>query len=393
MKMQHFLSLCQKGNLSKAKKYSHSNTFKMRHLWFRKEIFDTFLIVCQNGHLDTMEWMICTFNIFEQLSSEEKGNALSISAEYGHLNVVKWLCKHLAFNKSYKKLAFRKALIGEHLNVVEWLLEDCNITYEDVKHTISFAITSLCENQRCCSLEWLSDHFKSIDVIPDTVCKFGTVVTVNWMLQFFDNAIMQTKKHLLIGICVEYDKLPTLKILATHFNLTAMDMQFSDNLAFRQCCKYKNLEILKWLVDTFQLTPNDAKSKQNYALRYCCKKGYLEIAQYLVERFNLTIEDIRSKNKKILVNLCHYRYCYPVLCLQVPKWIFHEFRITEKDWDPQMLIMCCKTKNVNILNLLLKEFPDLQYPEQYDSYIQELKDKLYNDGDEFDIMVKPAVDE
>ena len=124
----------------------------------------SFLLSCDNGHLDVMKWLTDTFSITREDAIKDKNLAFRWAAESGHLHVLKWLKKTFSLTKedilSEYNCAFRRAAENGHLHVLQWLTEEFSLTSKDISRIQNYAYAYAKKNEHHNVCNWLLSTFE-----------------------------------------------------------------------------------------------------------------------------------------------------------------------------------------------------------------------------------------
>ena len=206
------------------------------------EIMDMFVNNCMNCHLDMAKWLYSTFNI--TLENVKKECIFRLSCEFGHIEVIQWLCDIAHITPKEAKMNNNQAFIlsceNGHLNVSQWLYNTFHITREEATIHDNLAFRSSCVNGHLMVAQWLCENF-----------------------------------------CI-----------------TPTEAKANNNEAFKLSCINGHLSVARWLHDIFHITSDEAKMSNNEAFISSCGEGHLEIAQWLHDTFHMTSEDAKMDDNR-----------------------------------------------------------------------------------------------
>lgn len=129
--------------------------------------FNTFNLAAQFGSLDVMAWIAQTYvyditDVENQLLDE----AFSTACEYGHKHVIDWMLKTFeSIDKEYTYLivytdALAMTAENGHLDILKWLCDRYPIDRTDLLYTASNSFICAVSTHRLDVLKWMKDKFE-----------------------------------------------------------------------------------------------------------------------------------------------------------------------------------------------------------------------------------------
>lgn len=179
-------------------------------------------------------------------------HTLFFACKSGFFSLVKYLVNCNPLLLSDKHNLFECACICGHLEIAQWLLNDCGIGCSRTeKYDITFV--DVCAGGQLNVAKWLLEIRPEIDIHYEEdgafsyACEYGHLDVVKWL----------------------WDMCPDI------------DIRDADEYCFKCACRNGHLEIAKFLLE---VCPDiDVCNEDNVAFTDACEYGHLEVAKWLLE--------------------------------------------------------------------------------------------------------------
>jgi len=124
----------------------------------------------------------------------------------------------------------------------------------------------------------------------------GHLEVCRWLTETFQLTVEDARSHITYALKLAARKghLAVCRLLAETFQLTAEDARAHNNVAFRWAAENGHLTVCRWLTETFQLTAEDARADDNFAFQFAATNCHWDVCRWLVKTFQLTAQDARG---------------------------------------------------------------------------------------------------
>ena len=294
-------------------------------------IDDALNLSAENGHLDIVKYLVeeCGADIYAD-------NALKNSAYNGNLDIVKYLRKYVSNVNDALSLSAE----NDHLEIVKYLVEN-----GADKHAVGNALKISAENGYLDIVKYLVDQ--GINNISDALrisAENDNLEIVKYLVE--DCGVDKHVAGDALKISAQEGNLEIVKYLIE----TGIDVHTTSD-ALRISAEYGHLKIVKYLIEECGV---DVHTEDDDALKISAENGYLDIVKYLVDQG----ADIHAGNDYALESSAYYGH------LDIVKYLKSQIKgklkktvikvsnlIKNKTHYYKWQKMCSEVGNKNILEL------------------------------------------
>jgi len=235
-----FVRVCSAGKLEEGKAIQDSARLSVEDL----DVRILMRTVVSAGHYETMCWLLDTFPMSRPWERECVSPMLLLedSMLIGNVQIAQKLAQYFELDKDDVMpededccRALRIACSGNHLECAHWLVEEFDLTCDDLCEPLEARLAPLCRNGTVDMMSWICDFFKKgLD---------------EYEMDDFLPAFART--------CVVYGRLDLVILMYNKFEVGFG--YFSENIDYlmRACMFNKQTEIAQWMINTFKLTEED----------------------------------------------------------------------------------------------------------------------------------------
>ena len=205
-------------------------------------------------------------------------------------------------NQVDKLVLFKNACLSGNLTLVEFIVNNCNITKDDVHDNNFTVLEHLAHDGFYDILVYLIERFSFTSSEINKGFVFGNACGKNakiveyCILKYGVSAFMDMLPGC-FGTACEYGRMDVVLLLIEKFNITPEIVKHDNNYAFRCACENGHLYVAKFLYNKYNITKEDARmssfinNDNNYALRGACIEGHLDVVVWLVCTFSFKAKD------------------------------------------------------------------------------------------------------
>lgn len=266
---------------------------------------------CEEGRLDLVPFLVQHYGVTAADMRECGCAPLVTACERGDLAAAQLIASstNLTLDDVARSQALRKACMGAHWAVVDWLratvgLGAAHMCARDAARGLRSVLTEACYRGDRRAVEHLVLTFGVTRVelgaelypVIDAACRADwDVDAVAWVLTRFAVTIadLRMATWTLIDIC-KRGRLELLDWLLAHYPFEKEDACVDDARPLRDACDEGHLAVAQRLADHFGLTAADASAMRHWILRYACRRRDAAMVRWLRERFGIGNGDPRT---------------------------------------------------------------------------------------------------
>jgi len=271
-----------------------------RNIFYKQQrfpMFKAFVLACENGHINVMQWLWNISNKKIDLHVKNEFEfVLGLACKNGHIHIAQWLWYisnetiNIHANNEYP---FTAACDNEHLDIVQWL-------WDTSKHTIDFQ---------------MDDHH-----IFRRVCVFNKSLDVaKWILNASNGTISEHIINNVFKLVCWAGKRKACEWLFSVSN--SIDARFNNDELFHKACLVGDHDIAKFL---WRISNKSIHFDHDNVFIRSCERNDPKMAQWLWEAFGqsmyvnhdyIFIQSCLKNNKDIAEWFCTLSDNYSIVCV------------------------------------------------------------------------------
>ena len=332
----YFELACQYGRLEMAQFILHETTFHPNDLTKNNVIFR---LVCENGHLHVIMWLV---KVFPHFILQDDDDAFRVERS-----------PTIHPSRSYIDYVFHSACIRNHLHVVQWLVG----RFPGIDYRSDNTFSDVCYHGHLRMAMWLSERFPDIHdtIMLDRVfiwtCSNGHLQVARWLIKVFPQIDPHFDNDYAFYVACWHGHLYVAKWLVERF--PDINYRVHDDEAFRAACRCGHLHMAKWLIKRFPRI--NCRSKNDNAFHDACFNGYLSVAKWLLQMF----PDINIKVccDIVFVDVCMHNY------ISIIKWLIEQEYdyIEDRLRNDEYFRFLCSGNDKQMINMFTKIFPHINF--------------------------------
>lgn len=365
MKKFEFEIACMRGNLGIVKSlYKHG-----------MNIHDGLCEACEYGHIDIVKFLCESESDNIVVCKDILCNSFYSACQGGSLEVAMYLYKHYSnvINIKYNNYAVLYVSFSNgNLDVVKYLCETCGVTKNDIISGKNSLLGKACCKGHIDVIRYVCDMYGfTIDDVKlgnykvlKCASEKGHINIVEYFCEKYNIDINDNNTRRDINAILRYasynDQIDIVKYLCEKFDLLIGDIRSDDNYILKCLCYYGYIDILRYICDKYKFVKSDIMEDGNHILYLACEKNNSDIVIYLCEKYNITIDDILNVNDG--AHGLFYLACNGG-CLDVVKYLCDKYKLTAGDikscnnYALQCISMC---NYVDIAKYLCEKYPTIK---------------------------------
>tara|TARA_B100000524_G_scaffold346062_1_gene245652 strand:+ start:3356 stop:4873 length:1518 start_codon:yes stop_codon:yes gene_type:complete len=268
---------------------------------------DLFHFFCRHGYMDCAKEFLKVNDYDINCKDNE---AICLSCQEGHLEMVKWLYNLGGDIKSQDDWCFNISISKNHLELLKWIN----------------------------SLQVVDIH-KNNEYFFRTSCSFGKLEIAKWIYSLGNVDIHAYMDSAFLSACIGNH----LEIAKWLYTLGTFNLHFDNNLFFKYLCQQGKLNILQWLYSIDQFNVNEYN---DYYFRISCNFNYLEQAKWI---YNLGNVNIKANKNEAFIFSCSNNKVEMALWLQSINEVEYEIEVNNSmitSWKIHKIIKFIGKKSV-----------------------------------------------